>query len=610
MDFAVCESAAKSRICRPVCVESGILELTFSPHRERFLPRTDPADGNGLLSRSRSARTRIAFWLLLALPMMLCTSSGCALLSKRNDWNAPAPYSMGYDFGAANMPLNAAESQYLAGQQAEKNCNPACIDYYFAAAKCSWPYHVASATMPDDHASELYRSAVRSFIESSVRFGRLNRQQGVLLTTGQGVPITYQSFVWQPDDFCTFLPVGSYETHRLSNSYANGGVGVPYVVLSTKPPQHPFTNYSQPFAATALVAPSVAVGGQFVLQFYDPLRVGVSDAGLALARDLSAPIAYAASQESDAWLDDFLKPDSNEALDGLHMHEPFQPGKIPVVFVHGLASDPLTWAQLENDLRAQPAIFNRYQFWFFRYDTGDPFLASAARLRRQLVALRQTYDPMRCNPNLSRMVLIGHSMGGLIAQMQVTYSGDIIWQAAATRPFDTIVTDPDTRGRLAASFFFQPSPDITRVIYIATPHRGSSEATRCIGRISSALVQQPLDWAERHAQLLRDNPDAFRQELQRGVPNSIDLLDPGSLILQATDRLPYRSGVALHSIIGDDQWTLSQGPSDGVVAVSSARLGGGQSELIVDAKHTEVQRVPETVREVMCILTHHATSIP
>ena len=101
-------------------------------------------------------------------------------------------------------------------------------------------------------------------------------------------------------------------------------------------------------------------------------------APLLIARDLTAPLAYAASQENDDWVVNFLRPGHDDTLDGLHMREPFQPGKIPVVLIHGLASDPLTWLQLENDLRAQPAIFNRYQFWYFRYDTGDPFLGSAA----------------------------------------------------------------------------------------------------------------------------------------------------------------------------------------------------------------------------------------
>lgn len=556
---------------------------------------------------AQRVRTWIAFLLFAAL-LLLGTGSGCALVrSLHNEWNAPVPYLTGYDFGAANAPLTAAEIQFVAGQQAEAAGNPACIDYYFASTTLSWPYQVSSATTLDDRATSLYRSAVRSLIESAACFGRLDRRQGVVLSSGRLVPVTYQGFVWQSEDFCTFLPVGSYDSHRLSDGYVSNGVGVPYFVLSASTPRHPFTNIAQPFAATAVVAP-MGPGGAFSLQFYDPLRTAVTAGGLPLARDLTAPIAYAAAEETDGWLDDFLRPNRDDRLDGLHMREPFQPGKIPVVFVHGLASDPLTWAQLENDLRAQPPLFNRYQFWFFRYDTGNPFLASAARLREQLAALRQTYDPARCDPNLSRMVLIGHSMGGLLSKMQVTYSGDLIWQAAATRPLNTIVTDSTTRERMAASFFFQPSPDISRVIYIATPHRGSSEASRCVGRVSSALIEEPPEWTARHAQLVRDNPDAFRDELRRKIPNSVDLLEPDSLILQATDRLPYRYGIALHTILGDDRWTLTQGRSDGVVAVSSARLGGGQSELIVDAKHTDVQRVPPTVREVMCILTQHAAS--
>jgi pimeloyl-ACP methyl ester carboxylesterase len=555
------------------------------------------------------ARTRTAFLLRVALLLTLAANSGCALMNRRNDWDAPTPIAADYNFGAANAPLNAAEAHFAAGQQAEEAGSLLCIEHYFSAAALAWPYQATGAMAADDPATKLYRSAVRSFVDSAARFGRLDRRQGVVLPSGRLVPVSYAGFVWQPEDFCTFLPVGSYDSHRLSNRYVSVGVGTPFVVLTTTPARHPFTNNGQAFAATALIAPC-GPGAGFSLQFYDPLRTAVSVSGLPLARDLTAPIAYAASRETDGWLDDFLRPNRGDEQDGLHMREPFQPGKIPVVFVHGLASDPLTWAQLENDLRAQPAIFSRFQFWFFRYDTGNPFLASAARLRYQLTAIRQTYDPGRSDPNLSRMVIIGHSMGGLLAQMQVTYSGDIIWNAAATQPLYTIGTDPTTRERLQASFFFEPSPDITRVIYIATPHAGSSDATRCVGRVSSVLIQEPPEWTERHAQLVRDNPDAFREELQRKIPNSVDLLEPNSQILQATQRLPYRCGVALHTILGDNTWSLRQGPSDGVVSVSSARLGGGETELVVNAKHTDVQRVSETVREVICILNKHAQAFP
>ncbi len=168
----------------------------------------------------------------------------------------------------------------------------------------------------------------------------------------------------------------------------------------------------------------------------------------------------------------------------------------------------------------------RYQIWVFRYDTGDPFLASAAALRRQLAGLRQTYDPCRADPSLSRMVVVGHSLGGLVSKLQVTYSGDALWQSAAKQPLSTIRTDPVTQSQLASSFYFVPSPDVSRVIYIATPHRGSLYARRCVGLVGSALVVEPPDWTARHAQLIRDNPCAFDEEMSRGIPTSIDLLEP------------------------------------------------------------------------------------
>jgi pimeloyl-ACP methyl ester carboxylesterase len=509
---------------------------------------------------------------------------------------------------ATGGSVDSAESHFQAGRRAEAAGNPACIDHYFYAAMLEWPRHCVSAAT-DDRFSGLYRSSVQSFLEAAIRFGRFDRHRGALLANGQLVPTCYHGFVWQPDDFGTLLPVGTYDSPTLSNRHVACGVGLPYVVLSTNSPRHRFTDSAQPFAATVVVSPAATFGGAFALQFFDPMRLNTTDLGFPLARDLTAPIAYAASQESDAWLEDFLRPGGNDSFDGLHLREPFQPGKIPVVFVHGLAADPLTWAQLENDLRAEPAIFNRFQFGFFRYDTGDPFLSSAARLRQQLAELRQTYDPLRCDPNLSKMVLVGHSMGGLVSKMQVTYSGDAIWRSAATRPFETIVTDPETRARLAEAFFFSPSPDIERVIYIATPHRGSVQAQRCIGRISSALVEGRPETQARHDQLSRDNPGLFRPELSRRVPTSVDLLEPDSLVLQSTQCLSYRHGVHVHSIAGNDRWTIGEGPSDGVVPVSSARIAGVESELIVDAKHTQVQRHPDTVREVICILTNHAATL-
>ncbi len=552
--------------------------------------------------RTRGA-TRARFWIALCLHVAL---AGCSLSRSSTVWYPPlSPPPV----RNASGYVASAETNFAAGIEADKACDPVAIDYFYAAASESWPMHAANASTPTDAGSELYRASVRKLLDASARYGRFDSARGITLCDGQQVPVRYFGFLWEPADFRSILPVGSYASPELSVRYAATGVGVEYVVLTSDVPRRPFTASRQPFAATAVLQPAAALtNGTFTLDFYDPLRTAATDTGLPLARDQTAPLAYAATQEGDAWLQDFLDPADNDDGASLRMNEPFQPGKIPIVLVHGLASSPITWSHLENDLRAQPAIMARYQVWVFRYDTGDPFLTSATELRRQLAALRQTYDPCHADPNMSRMVMIGHSLGGLVSKLQVTYSGDALWQSAAKQPFDTIRTDPDTRARLANSFFFTPSPDVSRVIYIATPHRGSVIARRCVGQISSSLVKEPPDWKIRHAQLVRDNPGAFRAEMTRGIPNSVDLLDPSSLILEATDRLPYRNGVRLHSIIGDDRWTPSEGRSDGVVAVSSAQLPGVQSELFVDASHTGIQKRPETSAEVIRILQLHAAS--
>ncbi|MDO9105813.1 MAG: hypothetical protein Q7U57_12740 [Methylovulum sp.] len=48
--------------------------------------------------------------------------------------------------------------------------------------------------------------------------------------------------------------------------------------------------------------------------------------------------------------------------------EPYLPGKIPVVFVHGTASSPARRADMANDLRADPWIRQHYQFLYLGFE--------------------------------------------------------------------------------------------------------------------------------------------------------------------------------------------------------------------------------------------------
>src|SRR4029453_7386575 len=117
---------------------------------------------------------------------------------------------------------------------------------------------------------------------------------------------------------------------------------------------------------------------------------------------------------------------------------PYKPGLIPVVFVHGTASSVVRWTEMFNRLLADSEIRSHYQFWFFQYDSGNPIVLSSLKLRDAVVAAVARLDPQGKDPALRRMVLIGHSQGGLLVKMQAINSGDRIWSSASKKPIDEL----------------------------------------------------------------------------------------------------------------------------------------------------------------------------
>jgi pimeloyl-ACP methyl ester carboxylesterase len=542
----------------------------------------------------------------------------------RNAWRpapAVAPIGSAADLESAG-DIALAEWHFAQAHAAEKNGQADCVDHYYQAAALAWPaLRGTPPSAPSQRAWDLYHSAVAEMLSAAQRHGRWDPRSGLLVQGAGGltpVPAIYNGFAWEPSDFQELAPVGSYEVPQMNRQIRSAGLGVPLVAVRRAPPGKPFLKDVQSFAATAVLRPpsreaaSLSLGDcqtpGSVLEFINPLNTGELPGPAGderLARDLSAPFAYPPREEDRAWLTDFLIPGSTTRADGLFMLEPYQRGKIPVVFVHGLLSDPLTWTSMVNELRADRELNERYQIWGFRYSTGAQFFQSAAILRRQLDEIRRAYDPQRCDPAMSQMVLVGHSMGGLLVKLQVVYSGDELWRTLANRPPSAIVTTPEVRGRLTDQFFFDPNPDIARVVFIGTPHQGSETAGRCIGRIGAALVESPPDVNRQHAQLLRDNPGVFNPEVERRIPRSIDLLEPENPFLRATLRLPFRAGVRVHSICGVIDRVISAEPSDGVVPLTSARLAGACSEKLAPAKHMDLNKDPSVITEVARILHLH-----
>jgi pimeloyl-ACP methyl ester carboxylesterase len=485
-------------------------------------------------------------------------------------------------------------------------------DAHCQTALASWTALAASApgTETFQAAWDAYHTSVTRLVTTAREGGRFVAGQGVTVNSAGGqaiVPLVVYSSVWRREDVQAVHAVGEYRVSSLSRQYVTSGWGVPVVVERRCPTgtrvEEEFINPGTMFAATALVRPC-AIGGA-TLELFDLLHPAPGGAPpvTPLARDLTAPFALritCSPQLRRDWLA-FFGVDT-PTRDGLFFIEPYQPGKIPVVLVHGLLSDPLALVDMTNDLRAVPGFADRFQLWGFRYSTEEPFLESASLLRRDLYRAYATIDPAGQDPALGQTVLVGHSMGGLICELQAASSQDRLWTAVSTRPFHTIVATYEARRSLADMFFFNPQPNVRCVISVAAPHRGSSWAVRPIGRLGAALAQPDAERTARHEQLVRDNPGAFSEEVVNRVPTSIDMLNPNSAILAAIGSLPTNPCVEYHTIVGYGRTNLFEGEGDGIVALESALSPRAGRQTGVDASHVTIHRRMESVSEIVQIL--------
>ena len=283
---------------------------------------------------------------------------------------------------------------------------------------------------------------------------------------------------------------------------------------------------------------------------------------------------------------------------------PYHPGLIPVVFVHGTASSVVRWMDMFNRLQADPEIRSRYQFWFFQYDSGNPIALSALRLREALTTAVARLDPAGTDPALRRMVLIGHSQGGLLVKLQAISTGDRIWTGVSRKPLDELALADETRDLIRRGLFVEPLPAVSRVVFICTPHRGSFVAGRnLIANLTRWLLTLPVALTGVAADLAR-NPDAFAGGVSPIVPSAVDNMSPRHRFIQALQAIPVAPSITVHSIIAvEGDGPVEQG-NDGVVEYASAHIEPVESELIVRSGHS-VQGNPHAIEEVRRILRLH-----
>ncbi len=455
---------------------------------------------------------------------------------------------------------------------------PALFAPWFALALCIW-----SAHQPNIHASSRNQSA---------------DTEAALASPPDSIPLRASRNGTDPDprDYTKFFHARDINKKYLRQHIATDGAGIPLVGIvddqSGKNAEFiPAVGFAQPLTA-------VKKGSAWVL--LDPRKNTQS-----LAADFSAPLEYQLSQAPPSGL---LASGLFEALNPsnrgkLSLLEPYRPGAIPVVLIHGLNSEAQTWMNFYNELQADPLIRSKYQFLLFRYPSGEHALFNAADLRDSLHDFVRFADPNGKDPAVRNMVLIGHSMGGILARLMVTKSNDDFWHLLARKSPKEIRWDKGTIEKVSRLTFFEPLPFVKRAIFIATPHRGSAMATGLPGRIARRLIYVPGDMVQLSTNIATLDPVGVQQALIGSrVPTSIDTLTPNRPFVKVIQDKPI--AVPVHTLIGTGG---RGGNSDGIVPVASSRIDSAVSELLIDSKHN-VHNHPDAPPEVARILREHLKS--
>jgi len=382
------------------------------------------------------------------------------------------------------------------------------------------------------------------------------------------------------------------------------GLGAPLVAKQHEQNGH----FRKDFSQQRLYGPAAAVirfnGRSANIEYAAPLeteQVTMDGHTYPLSADYSAPLALGLAEDNPdkIALKRLLNPERYSETARLTRVQFYDPNRIPVIFVHGLASSPATWAPMINGLRADPEIRKRYQFWVYSYPSGYPYPYSAMLFRQELDDVNRLY------PHHKPVVLIGHSMGGMISRLMITDAGDKIWRALFGKPPAETKFAGASRQLMEGSLVFEHRPEIERVVFIAAPHRGSDLAMNPVARFFAKLIHPPQFALQlRNALLSYLTVDRSAMKLDR-IPNSVDTLSPNNRFVREVNKLPITPGIPYHTIVGDRGRHDTPNSSDGIVPYWSSHLDGAKSELVVPSHHS-AQQTPQAIAEVRRILLLNA----
>ena len=518
-----------------------------------------------------------------------------------------------------------AEATYLYGSQlgdsSQKNDQSLAPDYYLLSALYSFYFikeqHVSQRLNIFDHRA---RTAVDMYNFGLWQAFATGDAEGLVLKTAErklpfgSISITLDTtqLTWEIETVEKFLPADQYSVRGVSVRNRISGIGLPLITILKNNGKRAS---SMPVAASAILRVQGDLTdfndgtARAVLELYSTQDAASTTTKngfeIPIESDLTTPLAYGleGSDLFDLGLMTFLGRKSSRIPDGLYMMEPYRTGKIPVVFVHGTASNPVWWAEMINTLRFDPRVRENYQFWYVVYTSNKAVVNSAGELRDALRDKVCTLDPQSEDPALQQMVVVGHSQGGLLTKFTVVDTGDKLIRALTGKDLDALQMHEEGKAKVRNLLVFKPLPFVKEVIFLSTPHRGSFRSKTWNRNLIRWLVTMPATMIQNSLYYYEYLTDDVKKLLggKKSFFTSADGMSPKNPLLIALAEIPLATGVRGHSIIAVKTDGDPKLGNDGVVEYSSAHLADVVSELVVDSGHSS-QLNPLAIDEVRRVL--------
>jgi len=478
----------------------------------------------------------------------------------------------------------------------------------------AWPSDSLANSRTRMVALEIYERALEEILSRIVE----SPAETIERATAAGITLDRRDGTWPASWFRRLEPAVDLDVLGFHERYRRAGFGLTLVAESAATA---WSGQEASLTPEGLFLPATALltfpGDKCaLLTVANPREVGGARDGprvLPLAADYTTPFAdlLARSKLRMIGRSGFRDP-GTKGRRGLFLLEPYHPAKTPVVMVHGLASSPFAWRELTNTVFGRPELRDRFQVWHYFYPTGAPYLYAGRMFRDTLTHALRELDPFGRHPASSDVVLIGHSMGGLLSKTAVANAGTRVWDAAFTVPPAALDASDEDRATLEAMLMFEAMPYVTRAVFVMTPHAGSNVSLGLLGGIGDRLVRLPEDYTSLFSRVTAKNSDAIapamRAVFSAGGPTSVRALRPNHPVLLAFRDVPVDPRIPFHLVVGN-LGKDGERAGDGVVSYDSQIIDGAASVAVVPAGHRELER-PEVNSAIIEILLRHAHEHP